>query len=273
MNRGLAREEDFVPTDRSTTDVVAFRADSLTGPWSQPFIVAPLNTRTYNSQSGFSMRINGTKATTYLYMGDQWDSNSLWESRYIWLPMAINDTAKTLEVLWYDVYDLNVETGEYTPIEGTEYDAYEAEVAGDARLQEANFAHGNMIATDINGNDSTLTFSGVKGQGGNQWVSFYYQNIDDMGFGDQPQGQPDRIGGEWILRRISSVVVNNDTDNVHTLYARDTHKGIILSTPLLLPLEEGGHNTITIGGLDNGNGTKSADIDIIVVYPLEPVAK
>jgi len=52
-------------------DVVAFRADSLAGPWSQPFIVSPLNTRTYNSQSGFSMRIKGTKKTTYLYMGDQ----------------------------------------------------------------------------------------------------------------------------------------------------------------------------------------------------------
>ena len=52
-------------------DVVAFRADSLAGPWSQPFTVAPLNTRTYNSQSGFSLRIKGKKKTTYLYLGDQ----------------------------------------------------------------------------------------------------------------------------------------------------------------------------------------------------------
>jgi hypothetical protein len=56
-------------TDRE--DVVAFRADSLSGPWSQPFMVAPLNTRTFNSQSGFSLRIKGTKKTTYLYIGDQ----------------------------------------------------------------------------------------------------------------------------------------------------------------------------------------------------------
>lgn len=62
-------------------NVVAFRADKLSGPWSQPFIVSPLNTRTYNSQSGYSLRINGTSQTTYLYFGDQWDSNSLWESR------------------------------------------------------------------------------------------------------------------------------------------------------------------------------------------------
>ena len=113
----------MIGTD-SILDVVAFRADSLSGPWSQPFIVAPLNTRTFNSQSGFSMRIDGTKKTTYLYLGDQvgahhqvsvfnsdilqWDSNSLWESRYIWLPMDIDEKKKSLEVVWHDVYDLDV---------------------------------------------------------------------------------------------------------------------------------------------------------------------
>lgn len=39
---------------------------------------------------------------------DKWDSNSLWESRYIWLPMEIDDKKKTLELVWHDVYDLNV---------------------------------------------------------------------------------------------------------------------------------------------------------------------
>jgi hypothetical protein len=34
-------------------------------------MVAPRNTRTFNSQSGFSLRIEGTKKTTYLYLGDQ----------------------------------------------------------------------------------------------------------------------------------------------------------------------------------------------------------
>jgi hypothetical protein len=71
-------------------------------------LFAPLNTRTYNSQSGFTLRIAGKKKTTYLYLGDQWDSNSLWESRYIWLPMEIDDKKKTLEVVWHDVYDLDM---------------------------------------------------------------------------------------------------------------------------------------------------------------------
>ncbi|KAL2861178.1 putative beta-glucanase [Aspergillus lucknowensis] len=250
-------------------NVVAFRADDLSGPWSQPFIVSPLNTRTFNSQSGFSLRIEGTKKTTYLYIGDQWDSNSLWESRYIWLPMHIDERKKTLEVQWHDVYDLNVNTGEWRPIQGKTYTANDATTSGEAYKQEANFATDGVILTGIYGNDSTVTFEGIEGTGKPQWVSFYYQNIDDMGFGDQPGGTPDRIGGEWQLRRISSVVVNGDVQNVETLYQRDTHKGIILSTPLQLTLEKGRHNTITVGGLFNGWDYKGADLDRIVVYPPE----
>ncbi|TKX23354.1 putative glycosyl hydrolases family 43 protein [Elsinoe australis] len=250
-------------------NVVAFRADSLAGPWSQPFIVNPLNTRGFNSQSGFSIRINGTETTTYLYVGDQWDSNSLWESRYIWLPMAIDDEKKTLDVVWHDVYDLNVETGAVTPIEGTTYYGKDATTNGNAFKQEASFASDGVILTGIYGNDSTVTFSGIQGTGKPQWVSFYYQNTDDMGFGDQPGGSPDRIGGTWQLRRVASVVVNGDVDNVQTLYQRDTHKGIILSTPLQLTFREGSDNTITVGGLYNGFDYKGADLDKIIVFPPE----
>lgn len=114
-------------------------------------------------------------------------------------------------------------------------------------------------------------------------------DIDDMGFGDQRKfrtlgsrnssncliagGTPDRIGGAWQLRRISSVVVNGDTSNVQTLYQRDTHKGIILSTPLQLTLKKGKKNTITVGGLSNGFDYKGADLDRIVVYPPEAKGK
>jgi hypothetical protein len=250
-------------------NVVAFRADTLSGPWSQPFIIAPLNTRTFNSQSGFALRINGTKKTTYLYLGDQWDSNSLWESRYIWLPLGIDEVKKSLELQWHDVYNLDVKTGEVTPINGTTYYGKDATTTGNAFKQEATFGSDGIILTGIYGNDSKVTFHNVAGTGKPQWVSFYYQNTDDMGFGDQPGGSPDRFGGTWQLRRISSVVVNNRTEEVETLYQRDTHKGIVMSTPLLLRLENGMWNTITVGGLNNSQDFKGADLDRIVVYPPE----
>ncbi|KAJ5357436.1 hypothetical protein N7541_004594 [Penicillium brevicompactum] len=250
-------------------NVVAFRADSLKGPWSQPFIVSPLNTRTFNSQSGYTLRIEGTKKTTYLYIGDQWDSNSVWDSRYIWLPIQIDEKAKTLELEWHDVYDLNVKTGEWKPVKGKTYNAKSAKTSGDAYKQEANFGTDGIILTGIYANSSTATFENIEGSGKPQWVSFYYQNTDDMGFGDQPGGSPDRIGGSWQLRRISSVIVNGEPSSIQTLYQRDTHKGIILSTPLKLTLQKGKKNTITIGGLHNGVDYKGADLDRIVVYPAE----
>ncbi|ORY60777.1 glycosyl hydrolase [Pseudomassariella vexata] len=250
-------------------NVVAFRADKLSGPWSQPWIIAPLNTRTYNSQSGYTLTIKGNKTTTYLYLGDQWDSNSLWESRYIWLPMTIDDGKKDLGLEWHDIYDLDVKSGSWKEVKGTAYYGKDAETAGSAFKQEANFGSDGVILSGIYGNDSTVTFTGIEGTGKPQWVSFYYQNTDDMGFGDQPGGSPDRIGGAWQLRRVSSVVVNGDADNVQTLFQRDSHKGIILSTPLQLTLEKGTHNTITVGGLSNGFDYKGADLDRIIVYPPE----
>ncbi|KAI1292973.1 carbohydrate-binding module family 35 protein [Xylaria venustula] len=250
-------------------NVVAFRADKLSGPWSQPWIVAPLNTRTFNSQSGFILRINGTKTITHLYIGDQWDGNSIWESRNLWLPVNIDEEKKSLSLEWHDVYDLDVKSGEWSSVKGRVYLGKDATTSGDAFKQEANFASDGIILTGIYGNDSTVTFHGVEGTGKPQWVSFYYQNIDDTGFGDQPGGSPDRIGGAFQLRRISSVVVNGDIENVETLYQRDTHKGIILSTPLQLTLKAGRDNTITVGGLYNGFDYKGADLDRIIVYPSE----
>ena len=64
-------------------------------------------------------------------------------------------------------------------------------------------------------------------------------------------------------------MVNGDPSSVQTLYQRDTHKGVILSTPLQLTLNKGKKNTITVGGLCNGFDYKGADLDRIVVYPAE----
>ncbi|KAL4993984.1 hypothetical protein BDV10DRAFT_189444 [Aspergillus recurvatus] len=157
------------------------------------------------------------------------------------------------------IYNLNVKTGEWRAIKGKTYTASKVKTKGNAYLQEANFGTDGVIATGIYRNDSTITFAGIEGTSKPQWVSFYYQT----------GGTPDCIGGSRQLRRISSVVVNGDTENVQMLYQRDTHKGIILSTPLQLTLKKGKRNTITVGALYNGFDYKGADLDRIVVYPPE----
>ncbi len=73
---------------RSNPDVYA-TAQSLAGPWSKFRNIAPPRTNTYNSQSGFLLKIHGTQATTVIYMGDRWTPANLWNSRYIWMPLHI----------------------------------------------------------------------------------------------------------------------------------------------------------------------------------------
>jgi hypothetical protein len=134
--------------------------------------------------------------------------------------------------------------------------------------QPQNFASNNTIITSISSNQSTITIPNILGTNAYHWICFYYQITDDMGYGDQPGGSADRIKTPWALRRISSVVVNGEVEKMQTLYQRDTHKGIIMSTPLKVWLRKG-ENSITVGGLDNGIDVKGADLDRIVVYPAE----
>lgn len=52
---------------------------------------------------------------------------------------------------------------------------------------------------------------------------------------------------------------------------KDTYKGIIMASPLALKLTKG-WNTTSVGGAWNGNVTKAADLDKIIMYPLESAA-
>ncbi|ELR06015.1 hypothetical protein VC83_03248 [Pseudogymnoascus destructans] len=87
--------------------------------------------------------------------------------------MDINDKKKTLDIVWHDVYDLDVKSGEYKAIKGKEYRGINAKTTGKAFKQEANLASDNVIRTGISGNDSTVTFEGIEATGKPQWVSFY----------------------------------------------------------------------------------------------------
>ena len=69
-----------------------FYADGITGTWTGPSDIAPENENTYGSQNTFELTIKGSQATTYIYMGDAWDSTGGPSSTYVWLPMAVTST-------------------------------------------------------------------------------------------------------------------------------------------------------------------------------------
>jgi hypothetical protein len=81
------------------------------GPWSS---LANLGDgTTYDTQSTFVLPVEGTKTTTYVYLGDRWQDPDLGSSKYIWLPLKISGGDK-LALDYYDTWTLNVTTGEWS---------------------------------------------------------------------------------------------------------------------------------------------------------------
>ena len=69
---------------------------SLAGPWTTFQNIAPPDTNTYDSQSCMLLKVVGTKSTAVIYLGDRWKPKTLWDSRYIWMPVNIGDGRLTL---------------------------------------------------------------------------------------------------------------------------------------------------------------------------------
>jgi hypothetical protein len=85
-------------------------APSLSGPWSEFAPVAPDSPDTYGSQSSTLLAVAGSKVTTVIFMADIWKPQSLWDSRYLWMPVKIGDDKMLL--LPPTQWSINVRTGE-----------------------------------------------------------------------------------------------------------------------------------------------------------------
>ncbi|QRV90966.1 glycoside hydrolase family 43 protein [Ceratobasidium sp. AG-Ba] len=238
-------------------NVVYFSAQNLSGPWSIQNYITPMGTRTFNSQSTFNIRVNGTKRLSWIYAGDQWATAAeLWDSRYMWLPVEVDDRTGSLQIVWHDIYSVDVKTGRFTYPKGQTYEAENGVVTGSAYATRCPTCSGNKIVTGIAGANSTLTIDGIKGSGKPQWVSFYYHNPDGL-FGDN-RGVS---GQSFALSRFATVSVNGAP--AVTLRQRDTNSGVIMSQPLNVTFAKGSNNNIVIGGY---NGGAASDIDRIIVY-------
>ena len=85
-------------------------ATSLAGPWSDFKDIAPPETKTYGSQSTLMLKVTGKKTTTVIFMGDIWKPKTLWDSRYLWMPLQIGEGQLSLPAP--RPWTLNVKTGE-----------------------------------------------------------------------------------------------------------------------------------------------------------------
>jgi hypothetical protein len=87
-------------------------ARTLEGPWSEFRDIAPPEANTYGAQSTLLLKVVGSKATTVIFMGDMWKPRTQWDSRYLWMPVQIDDG--TLRLQEPKPWTIDVKTGEAT---------------------------------------------------------------------------------------------------------------------------------------------------------------
>lgn len=236
---------------------VVYSAQNLTGQWSVQSYIAPFGTRTWNSQNTFELTIHGTEGSFVMYMGDRWVFPDLQNSTYVWLPIQVDKVKKAVSLEWHDVWAVDVEKGTISVPEGKKYEAEHGTVTGDAYAAVCPTCSGNQIVTNIRG-PSNLTLHNIAGSGSEHWVSFHYINTDGL-FGDLTVVDADTLS--LVKQRNATVSVNNRTPVPLAQY--DTNAGIVMSVPLLLQLDEGDRNNITITSVGN---QFAGDLDYIIVY-------
>lgn len=100
-------------TGWGTNDNVYASATSLSGPWSGFSNVAITGTRTYDSQSSFLLPVTGSSGTSYVYLGDRWNSGDLNSSLPVWLPITLTPSG-TAALSWYPSWGIDTSTGAIT---------------------------------------------------------------------------------------------------------------------------------------------------------------
>jgi len=94
---------------RPNPDVFA-TAPSLAGPWTEFTNLAPPEANTYDAQSTMLVHVAGSKKKVVIFMGDIWKPRELWDSRYLWMPLEIENGKMHLPPP--QPWQLNIKTGE-----------------------------------------------------------------------------------------------------------------------------------------------------------------
>lgn len=115
-----------------------FWTDKLNGgSWNGPYGIAPEAQKTYNSQNTFQLTVSGSKKTTYIYMGDSWDSKGGPDSNYVWLPMTVDSNGKRITLDYHAQWKIDVGTGEVSfPKKKRRYEAEHAQIVGRAAVAQ-----------------------------------------------------------------------------------------------------------------------------------------
>jgi hypothetical protein len=103
-------------TSWERNDNYYYTSNSIKGPWTSRGLIAPEGSLTWNSQSTFVLPIEGTKTTTYLFMGDRWSfPKQASSATYVWQPLLISGTSLSMPT-YLEAWQINIGTGIATEI-------------------------------------------------------------------------------------------------------------------------------------------------------------
>ncbi|WP_432156271.1 RICIN domain-containing protein [Streptomyces sp. bgisy153] len=161
-------------------------ATSLSGPWSAMRDVG--DSTAYGSQTAYVLQVQGSAATSYLYLGDRWGNSfggTVNDSRYVWLPLTF-PSATSLSMSWAPEITVDTTAGTVT---GTSA-AYRTLIARHSGrcadvVSRSQWPGGRIKQYDCNG-------------GGNQ--SFWFRPVDD--------------GSYQLMARHSSLCVQENATDV-----------------------------------------------------------
>ncbi|MDT9698925.1 RICIN domain-containing protein [Streptomyces sp. P17] len=86
-------------------------ATSLAGPWTAMKNIG--DSTTYGSQTAYVLPVQGSSATSYLYLGDRWGNSfggTVNDSRYVWLPLTF-PSSTTMSMSWTPEVTIDTATG------------------------------------------------------------------------------------------------------------------------------------------------------------------
>ena len=93
-----------------------FTASSLKGPWTKRGFFAPQGSLTWNSQTTFVLAIEGSKETTFMFMGDRWSfPKQASAATYVWQPLIVSGHTISLPQ-FKEAWKINLSTGETSSV-------------------------------------------------------------------------------------------------------------------------------------------------------------
>jgi hypothetical protein len=181
-------------TGWSSNDDQYSYATSISGPWSAPADFAVAGTNTFNSQSTYVLPVTGSSGTTYMYMGDRWNSSDITDSTYIWLPLTISGNSVTMNN-WYQRWSLNVSAGTWAATDTSFETGKPMQVINDATgycldVDGASSTEGaNLDAWTCNGGSNQEWTMSTEGSGYYMTSLLDGQVADDSGNSKTSGGQ------------------------------------------------------------------------------------